>query len=149
MKVGRAEIERYRTKRVEEHTRRKQAPSKATLNREVALLKRMFSYAVACEALPHSPIAHVPMLAEENVRQRTLTEAEIASIVARAGPHLGPMFLAYYDTGMRKTELRLLRRACLDLATRAIRLRPEDTKTGRARVVPLTARAGAAPPNRR
>jgi hypothetical protein len=41
---------------------------------------------------------------------------------------------------MRKTELRLLRRSRLDIDRKAIRLRPEDTKTGRARVVPLTER---------
>ena len=140
MKLGRSDVEAYRTTRLEENTRRGKPPSKATLNREVALLKRMYSYAVECEVLPHSPIAHVPMLEEDNVRQRTLTEAEIASIVAHAGPQLGPMFLAYYDTGMRKTELRLLRQSCLDLDRKAIRLRPEDTKTGRARVVPLTER---------
>jgi len=68
------------------------------------------------------------------VRKRTVTEAEIARIVATAGPNLGPMFLAYSDTGMRKTELRLLRWAALDLERKTIRLRPEDTKTGRARV---------------
>jgi integrase len=140
MKLGRADVERYRTTRLAEKTRRKKRPSNATLNREVALLKRMFSYAVECEKLPHSPIAHVPMLEEDNVRQRMLTEAEIASIVAKAGPYLGPMFLTYYDTGMRKTELRLLRRSRLDLERTAIRLQPEDTKTGRPRVVPLTDR---------
>jgi integrase len=48
------------------------------------------------------------------------------------------MFLAYYDTGMRKTDLRLLHRASLDLARKVVRLRPEDTKTGKGRVVPLT-----------
>jgi integrase len=140
MKLGRSDVETYRAKRLEENTRRGKAPSKATLNREVALLKRMFSYAVECEVLPHSPIAHVPMLEEDNVRQRTLTESEMGSIVAKAGPQLGPMFLTYYDTGMRKTELRLLQRSRLDLEAKAIRLRPEDTKTGRARVVPLTER---------
>ena len=140
MKLRRADVEAYRTKRLQENTRRGKPPSKATLNREVALLKRMFSYAVECETIPHSPIAHVPMLEEDNVRQRTLTESEIASIVAQAGPQLGPMFLTYYDTGMRKTELRLLRRSRLGLDRKAIRLRPEDTKTGRARVVPLTER---------
>ena len=80
------------------------------------------------------------MLGEDNVRQQILTEAEIASIVGKAGSCLGPLFLTYYDTGMRKTELRLLRRSRLDLARNVILLRPEDTKTGRARVVPLTDR---------
>ena len=144
MTLTRVDVEEYREARLGEETRRGKAPSHATLNREVALLKRMYSYAVECERIPHSPIAHVPMLEENNVRQRTITEAEIAHIAAAAGPHLGPMFLAYYDTGMRKTELRLLRTAALDLERKAIRLRPEDTKTGRARVVPLTDRVVAA-----
>lgn len=144
MSLTRVDVEEYRRKRLDEKTRRGDAPTNATLNREVALLKRILSYAVECERIPHSPVAHVAMLEEHNVRQRTVTEAELAKIVAAAGPHLGPMFLAYYDTGMRKTELRLLRRAALDLERKAIRLRPEDTKTGRARVVPLTERVVAA-----
>src|SRR5689334_16497609 len=76
MKLGRADVERYRTTRLAETTRRQKPPSNATLNREVALLKRMFSYAVECEQIPHSPIARVPMLEEDNVRQRTLSEVE-------------------------------------------------------------------------
>lgn len=144
MSLTRVDVEEYRRNRMEEKTRRGEAPKNGTLNREVALLKRIFSYAVECERIPHSPIARVPMLVENNVRQRTVTEAEVAEIIAAAGPHLGPMFLAYYDTGMRKAELRLLRWAALDLDRKAIRLRPEDTKTGRARVVPLTQRVVAA-----
>jgi integrase len=50
------------------------------------------------------------------------------------------MFLTYYDTGMRKSELRLLHRSRLDLDRTAIRLQAEDTKTGRPRIVPLTDR---------
>jgi integrase len=144
MSLTRVDVEEYRRTRLEEKTRRGKPPKSATLNREVALLKRVVSYAVECERLPHSTIAHVPMLEENNVRQRTVTEEEIARVVAKAGPLLGPMFLAYYDTGMRKTELRLLRRASLDLARKVVRLRPEDTKTGKGRVVPLTDRVVAA-----
>jgi integrase len=144
MSLTRVDVEEYRRKRLEEKTRRGKPPKSSTLNREVALLKRVVSYAVECERLPHSTIAHVPMLEENNVRQRTVTEEEIARVVAKAGPLLGPMFLAYYDTGMRKTELRLLRRASLDLARKVVRLRPEDTKTGKGRVVPLTDRVVAA-----
>lgn len=144
MSLTRADVEEYRTTRHGEKTRRGAPPKSSTLNREVALLKRMLSYAVECERLPHSPIAHVPMLEEKNVRQRTVSEAEIIQVVVAAGPCLGPLFLAYYDTGMRKTELRLLRRACIDLTRKVIRLRPEDTKTGKGRVVPLTDRVVAA-----
>jgi len=140
MSLTRADVEEYRKNRLGEKTRRGKPPKSSTLNREVALLKRLFSYAVECERLPLSPIAHVPMLEEKNVRQRTVSEIEIAQVVAAAGRYLGPLFLAYYDTGMRKTELRLLRRACLDLTRKIIRLRPEDAKTGKGRVIPLTDR---------
>ena len=144
MSLTRADVEEYRRKRLEETTFRDKPPTSGTLNREIALLKRLVSYAVDCERIPHSTIAHVPMLEEKNVRQRTISEEEIARIVAQAGPLLGPMFVTYYDTGMRKTELRLLRRSSLDLIRKVIRLRPEDTKTGRGRVVPLTGRVVAA-----
>ena len=71
MSLTRVDVEEYRRKRLEEKTRRGKAPKSSTLNREVALLKRIVSYAVECERLPHSTIAHVPMLEENNVRQRT------------------------------------------------------------------------------
>ena len=58
------------------------------------------------------------MLEEDNVRQRTLSDVEIGSIVAKAGPYLGPMFLAYCGTGMREAEPRLLSWSRLDLDRR-------------------------------
>ncbi len=88
------DVEEYRRTRLEERTRRGKPPKSATLNREVALLKRIVSYAVECEAAAHTTIAHVPKLEENNVRQRTVTEEEIARVVGKAGPLLGPMFPA-------------------------------------------------------
>jgi integrase len=115
MQLKNADVNDYREKRREEVTVRGGAPMPATLNREIALLKRMYSHAVTYDRLPHSPIAKAPLLEEDNVRQRLFTDDERDRILEAAGPFLGPMLLVYLETGMRKNELRVLKRDQLDL----------------------------------
>jgi integrase len=141
MQLKNADVNDYREKRRKEVTVRGGAPMPATLNREIALLKRMYSHAVTYDRLPHSPIAKAPLLEEDNVRQRLFTDDERDRILEAAGPVLGPMLLVYLETGMRKNELRVLKRDQLDLPGRAIRLTADDTKGDQGRTIPLSARA--------
>jgi integrase len=101
----------------------------------------MYSHAVTYDRLPHSPIAKAPLLEEDNVRQRLFSDDERDRIVEAAGPFLGPMLLVYLETGMRKNELRVLKRDQLDMPGKAIRLTADDTKGDQGRAIPLSARA--------
>jgi hypothetical protein len=44
-------MDEYRNRRLADRTRRKRPPSPASLGRELAQLKQMFSYGVECEGV--------------------------------------------------------------------------------------------------
>ena len=139
--LNQRDIDEYRTLRLAELTRRGGPPSPATLDRELAMLKRIFSYAVECGRLESSPIVHVKLLRKPNVRQVAIDEETFAELLAAASPELKPVLVVAYDTGMRKGEILNLRRSQVDLKAGSVRLGAEDTKTNRARTIYLTARA--------
>jgi integrase len=135
-----ADIDEYRSHRLAETTRRGGPPSPATLDLELAQLKRMCSYAVECGRLQVNPVARVKLLRKPNVRQVTLDEPTFLKLVEAAEPSYRPVLLMAYDTGMREGEILNLRWSQLDLKDRAVRLGAEDTKTNKARTVYLTDR---------
>jgi integrase len=139
-----ADVDAYRTARLNEVTQRKAPPSSATLDREVALLKRCLSYAVECGKLRVNPLAGVPLLNKPNVRRTVLGEADFDRLLDKAADHIKAMLLVAFDTGMRKTEVVRLRRTQLDLKRGCVELHAADTKAEEARVVYLQARTLAA-----
>ena len=134
------DVDEYRTKRLGETTRMKKAPSPATLDREVELLKRMLNYAVACGSLPTNPVAAAKLLRKPNVRRTVLGGPAFEKLLAVADPPLKPILLVAYDTGMRLREVLKLRWLHVDLKLGVVKLRAEDTKTEEPRTVFLTIR---------
>ncbi|MFC1609708.1 tyrosine-type recombinase/integrase [Myxococcota bacterium] len=134
------DIDGYRDCRLTEKTCRGGAPSPATLDREIELLKRMLNYAVKCGWLPTNPIATAKLLRKPNVRRSVVDERQLAKLIEGAGELLRPILLAAYDTGMRKEEILDLRWSQVDLREGTIRLAPQDTKSEHARVIYLTTR---------
>ena len=152
-----ADVDSYRTSRLEEMTTRKKPPSSATLDRELELLKRMLNYAVTCKKLPSNPISSVGLLRKPNVRRRMITEEQFQVLLAKLEvqptdtPFAGLVKTVFrgivttaYDTGERKMEILNLKRAQLHLREGYIDLAPQDTKTDEGRRVYLTQRAKAA-----
>jgi len=134
------DVDEYRTKRLGETTRRKKAPSPASLDREVELLKRMLNYAVSCRSLPSNPIAAVKLLRRPNVRRSVLDDAAFEKLLAAAETQLKPIILVAYETGMRLREVLGLRWSQVNLKLGVIKLSAEDTKTEEPRTVFLTSR---------
>jgi integrase len=134
------DIDEYRELRLAEVTRRGGRPSPASLDLELAQLKRMCSYAVECGITPINPVARVKLLRKPNVRTVTVDEATFAKLVEAADQAYRPILLMAYDTGMRESEILNLRWSQLDLKAGAVRLGAEDTKTSKARTVFLTDR---------
>ncbi|HTP24062.1 MAG TPA: site-specific integrase [Anaeromyxobacteraceae bacterium] len=134
-------VDEYRTRRLGEKTRRGSAPSPATLDREVELLKRILNYAVACGRLTHNPIAKAKLLRKPNVRRMVVSEEDFQRLHAAADECFKPILAVAYETGMRKREVLDLRWEQLDLKEGVIRLLPQDTKAEDARIVYLTPRA--------
>lgn len=139
-RLTRGDVEEYRTKRQAEKTRRAEAPSPATLDREVELLKRLLNYSVACGRLAENPVARVKLLRVPNTRRVVVDEEAFQRLSVKAEAWLRPILLVAFDTGMRKSEVLNLRWSQLDLKAGAARLEAEDTKTDEPRVVYLTER---------
>jgi integrase len=70
-----------------------------------------------------------------NERKGFFTEPEIRCVIAALPEHLKDFVLFAYITGMRKGEVQSLR--WLDVYPDAITLRPENSKNGEARTIPL------------
>jgi len=122
--------------------RRDAGAANASINRELAALKRMYKLALKSEKVKSTP--YIAMLEERNVRKGFVRDAQyeaLARETAKAGLWLRAMFELAYTYGWRKSELTGLRVAQVDLAERTVELNPGDTKNDQARVVVMTAKA--------
>jgi integrase len=111
-----ASVEQYKAWRLASISRLGRHPRPATLNRELACLKRMFTVALRGlivlkgGALTVNPAAAVSLEREHNERDRALSSEEFQCIYRVAPAWLQPMMLIAYHTGMREGEIRSLRR---------------------------------------
>jgi len=110
----------------------------ATINRELALLKRAFRLGAAHTPPKVATVPYIPMLKEENARQGFLEHDEYEALVT----HMPPVFRAIvafgYYTGCRRNEILTLGWSQVDLAAGIVRLEARMTKTGEPRTVALS-----------
>lgn len=125
-----ADVRAYIAKRQEE----KAAP--ATINRELAALKRMFNLAIQAGKLHHRP--HIPMLREDNVRTGFFGELEFLAVHEALPEDLKPVAAFAYTTGWRKEEILGLTWDRVSLQEGTVRLDPGTTKNDKGRTVVLT-----------
>ena len=119
--------------------RQAEGASNASINRELAALKRAFKLGMIAGKVAKMPI--FPHLAERNVRQGFLEDAayaKLAKACAGVGLWLRAMFEVGCAFGWRVNELRQLKAAQIDLAARTIRLEPGTTKNSEGRTVIMT-----------
>lgn len=114
----------------------------ATVNRYLALLRRMLNWAVEREYLDRTPFrrgaqAVIKLERENNRRSRRLTPDEEKRLLKAAGPTTKALIVAALDTGMRRGELLSLRFGDVDFDRRVIRVRPEIAKSKRGRCIPI------------
>jgi integrase len=111
----------------------------ATINRELALLKRMFRLGMQATPAKVLRLPSFPKLTENNVRKGFLEDSQYKEL-AEACPQL--WFRAMLECGRtygwRVSELKNLRADQLDFAERVIRLEPGTTKNGEGREVIMT-----------
>jgi integrase len=122
-------IARYTAARVEAGV------TPATVNRELAALRRMFSLAVRGGLLATRP--HIALLAERNVREGFLEPADFAAVAAHLPAYLADAATFAYLSAWRKGELRTLTWADVDLRAGLIRLRSAYSKNERPRTLVL------------
>jgi integrase len=132
-----ATIESYRLKRLQEITRHGRTTTPATVNREIACLKTIFSKAVKNGKAERNPAQGLKMLKENNERDRVLSQEEYERLLSHCAPHVAQVVKVAYLTAMRQAEIINLTWGQVDLKEGFIRLRPEDTKTNEGRLIPL------------
>lgn len=112
--------------------------SNAEINRELDLLKRMFSLAIQAGKLLHKP--HIPKLRENNVRKGFFEPDQLASVLAHLPAAIQPVIRFAAITGWRITdEVLPLEWRRVDFAGGEVRLDPGTTKNDEGRVFPMTA----------
>lgn len=125
------------TDRVKAHIARRQeaGASNATINRELAALKRMFSLAVQAGKLSAKP--YIPALEENNARQGFLDHGSFLALRDSLADYLKDPVTFLYLSGWRVSEMRALEWRDVDLAGKVVRLRPEISKNKDGRLLPL------------
>lgn len=133
-------VEKYKRERKAGVTIRGTARHGDTVNRELALLSKIFSMAVENGYASDNPCRRVKRFAVDNKRERVLSDEEEARLLAALTGRreaLRPIVIFALNTGMRRGEILKLRWEWVDLNTGQITLPREVTKAFKERVVPL------------
>ena len=127
-----ADVRRYVARRQDEGAKN------ATINRELSVVKRAFSLAIATGTLASRP--HIALLREDNVRRGFFAMDEFEAVRRRLSPDLADFVSFLHTTGWRwRSEAARLRWTDVSFDAGEVRLDPGTTKTGEGRVFPFTA----------
>src|SRR5216683_2814928 len=126
------------TDRIKAYAAERQAAhaANASINRELAALKRMFSLAAQDGRLSNTP--YVPSLEEDNARQGFVDHGAFVSLQANLPEYLRDPITFLYLSGWRLGEMKALEWRDVDLAGKVVRLRPEISKNKDGRLLPLS-----------
>jgi integrase len=109
----------------------------ATINRELAALKRMFRLGRKAGKVADVPI--IDMLAEHNTRKGFFERDQFNAVLAELPDYWRPAFETAYITGWRcRSEILSREWKHVDFAGGWLRLEPGETKNGEGRQFPLT-----------
>jgi integrase len=137
--LGNLPASRFGSAQVRQYVAQRRAggASDATVNRELAIVRRGFKLG----AQEDPPLVHrqpaIPKLEEDNVRQGFLEQEHYEWLLEALPPNLQALFVCGYHTGARKNELRRIRWEQVDFDNGLIRLAAGQTKAKRPRVLPI------------
>jgi len=117
--------------------RRKESAADATINRELAIVRRGFSLGLREEPPLVHRVPYIPKLEEDNVRQGFIEQAQYLALREALPDHLKPMLVVGYHCGNRLGELRKLRWSQVDLINREIRIEKKQAKGKKPRTLPI------------
>ncbi len=123
------EVETWKLKR------KKRGLAVATVNRELCLLKHMFTMAVKWKRIRENPARQVPRLKGAAKRTRFLMPDEVELLLSNCNDWLRPVLTLAVHTGMRRGELLSLMWPQVNLEQGIITLL--DTKNGERRDIPM------------
>lgn len=115
--------------------RRKGGLSNASINRELAGLKRMFHLGRQCTPPKVGVVPYIPMLKESNVRKGFFDHQEFVALRKALPDPINSVITFAYHTGWRRKEILTLTWDRVDFQGGTIRLDPGETKNGEGRTV--------------
>jgi integrase len=153
MKIDQIEhshIEDFKLLRLQTPTKFEGQRAIASVNHELEILRRVLNYAVRNRKLTKSPFTEdrsgKPLIQRqhETKRERIPTFGEEMAIVAACNHPLSrvaDVIVIAADTGLRRNEMLTLAWATdIDFTARTISVRPENSKNGKSRSIPMTER---------
>ncbi len=133
---GTLNLSQVNKSRVEAYMRdRKTKVAGPTVNREIACLRKVLSYAVEQGHLEVNPLRGVTMFPESPARQPVLTPEDERRLLKASPEWLRWVIRLAISTGCRRGELLALRWRHVDIQNAAIVI--EDSKSGDSRRVPI------------
>lgn len=117
--------------------RRKLEAEPATINKEIAWLRRGFRLGFRNEPRLVQTVPYFPMLEIHNERAGILEHESYRSIRDLLPPYARIAFVISYHTGARKGEIRKIRLDAIDLKAERIELRKKTVKNKTARYLPI------------
>ena len=121
-------IEKYKADRL-------QSITPASVNRELACLKYMYTKAIEWEYVKINPTKTVKLLKEPPGRLRYLKPEEVEVLLKTCASHLRPIVVTALNTGMRKSEILNLKWQEVDMGNRKITV--ANAKNNEKRVIPI------------
>ena len=128
---------RFETKEeAESYLKRLQSPVRpATVNRELSLLKHMYTKAIEWGKCKENPAKKVKKLKGEVKRVRFLMPDEVQTLLSNCADHLKPIVTVAVHTGMRKGEILSLKWEQVNFEQGIVTL--HDTKNNERRDIPM------------
>ena len=127
--VGTDRVKAYVSQRLD------QGAANATINRELAALKRMYNLGLQSETIHRKP--YIPMLKENNARKGFFEHGEFIAFRNALPEYFKPVVTFAYYTGWRKQEILSLKWNQVDLNGRTVRLDVGTTKNDTGRLIVL------------
>jgi integrase len=119
--------------------RKRQGAANASINRELAALKRMFRLGKRVGKVAEIP--HISLLMEDNVRKGFFEREQFDAVLGHLPEYLKPVVEVAYVTGWRVTSEILSRQwQHVDFGAGWLRLEPGETKNRKGRNFPFTQR---------
>jgi len=140
----------FRAVRLNTPTKLGKARTIATVNREMAYVRRLLTIATREGWITRNPFAGSESLisiSDERKRERILTREEESSLLQACSgrrAHLRAIIICALDTGMRRGEILKLRWRDVDIENRLVTVQAFNTKTMKLRQVSITSRFGLA-----
>jgi len=115
--------------------RQKDGVSNATINRELAAIKRAFNLGVRCTPSKVAQVPYIPMLKENNVRKGFIEHEDYVALKEALPDYFKPILTFGYLSGWRRSEILGLKWNQVNLRDGIVLLEPGETKNSEGRTL--------------